>query len=235
MTSSWQAAADTLVADLRRIFTDRLRSVVLYGPQLEGDPAAPLTTLALVSSLVVTDLEQCAGRAAAWRQARIATPLILSEDEFRRSLDAFPLEYGEIVRAHQRLYGDDPFAGVAIARDDLRRACETQIKSHLLHLREGFIEAGGRPGAIASLVTASAPAFVALLRNVAALNGVSTSERLEATLEGARAAHVPEGFVTELAALERSSAMPTGDPARLFPEYLAAVEQLARTVDLWRA
>ena len=26
----------------------------------------------------------------------------------------------------------------------------------------------------------------------------------------------------------------TSDPARLFPEYIAAVEQLARTVDAWR-
>jgi hypothetical protein len=35
-------------------------------------------------------------------------------------------------------------------------------------------------------------------------------------------------------ALERGGAMPTTDPARLVPDYLAAVEQLARTVDAWR-
>ena len=70
-------------------------------------------------------------------------------DEFRTSLDAFPLEYGEIIRAHQRVFGNDPFDGVAIAAADLRRACETQIKSHLVHLREGFIEAGGEPSDIA--------------------------------------------------------------------------------------
>ena len=61
---------------------------------------------------------------------------------------------------------------VAIAPADLRRACETQIKSHLVHLREAFIESGGKPGAVASLVKASAPAFTALLRNVARLTGV---------------------------------------------------------------
>ena len=36
-------------------------------------------------------------------------------------------------------------------------------------------------------------------------------------------------------ALERPQTIPQSDPARLFPEYLAAVEQLARTVNSWRA
>jgi hypothetical protein len=235
MTSpSWQSAAEGLVGDLRGIFGDRLRSVVAYGAHLEGNSDAPLTCLALVQSLAVSDLEACAHLTTRWDRAGVATPLLLPEEEFRRSLDAFPLEYGEIIRAHARVFGDDPFANASIARDDLRRACETQIKSHLVHLREGFIEAGGRPSAVAALVTESAPAFASLLRNVARLNGVTTTDRLEATREGARAAGAPEGVVTELLALERRRAVPAGDAARLFPEYLTAVERLARTVDTWR-
>jgi len=233
MTSTSQSAAGALVRDLRSVFGDRLRSVVTYGPHLEGDEGAALTALALVSSLSVGDLDACARLAAHWERSGVATPLLLPEDEFRRSLDAFPLEYGEILRAHARVFGDDPFAGVAIAHEDLRRACETQIKSHLLHLREGYIEAKGRPAAVAALVSASAPAFSALLRNVARLNGVTTGDRLEATREGARAGGIPDSIVGELLALERPATVPTGDPARLFPDYIAAVERLARTVDAW--
>src|SRR5215216_2219067 len=163
MAPTWQSAALSLVSDLRNVFGDRLRSVVAYGPHLEGQTTAPLTCLALVGSLTAADLEGCARRAAGWHRAAVATPLILPEDEFRRSLDAFPLEYGEIIRAHRRLFGSDPFAGVAIAAEDLRRACEAQVKSHLVHLREGYIEAGGHPSRIAELVRASAPGFAALL------------------------------------------------------------------------
>jgi hypothetical protein len=235
MTSTPPAAAVHLVADLQVVFGDRLRSVVTYGPHNEGNAEAPLTCLALVSTLTVADLEACARLSPRWKRARIATPLILPEEEFRQSLDAFPLEYGEIIRTERRVFGDDPFAGVAIDREDLRRACETQVKSHLLHLRLGFVEAGGHPTAIASLVTASAAAFAGLLRNVARLTGVNVSDRMEATRGGARAAHLPDGVISELLALEYPTAVPTGDPARLFPEYLAAVEQLARTVDTWRA
>src|SRR6187200_1126317 len=131
MTPTWQSAARGLVDDLRNVFADRLRSVVAYGPHTEGHTTAPLTCLALVSSLGVSDLEACARHSARWQRNRIATPLVLTEAEFRTSLDAFPLEYGEIIRSHQRVHGNDPFDGIAIARTDLRRACETQIKSHL--------------------------------------------------------------------------------------------------------
>jgi hypothetical protein len=233
MTSTWQTAADSLAADLRDVFADRLRSIVAYGPQLDGDDDAPLTCMALVSSLTADDLAGCARRATRWERAHVATPLILPEAEFQQSLDAFPLEYGEIIRAHQRVFGDDPFQGVVIAPDDLRRACETQIKSHLVHLRESYIESGGRPGAVAAVVKASAPGFTALLRNVARLNGVIT-DRDEATRVGARAAHLSEHLVADLLSLEHRTGIAAVDPARLFPDYLSAVEQLARAVDTWR-
>jgi hypothetical protein len=235
MSSPWGSAAAVLVSDLQRIFGARLHAVVAYGPQLDGDGDAPLACLGLVESLAIGDLEECARLASQWGRRGLATPLILPKDEFRRSLDAFPLEFGEIIRAHERVFGDDPFAAVSISHDDLRRACETQVKGHLLHLREGFIEAAGRPQAIAELVSASAPAFAALLRNIARLNGAPAANHAEATEAGARAAGLPDGAIRDVLALERHAAIPTTDAARLFPDYLAAVEQLARTVDAWRA
>jgi hypothetical protein len=233
MASTWRPAAAALVTDLQHIFAARLRSVVAYGPSIDDGADANVTCLALVDSLAMSDLEACARRAPAWTRLGIAVPLILPVQEFHRSLDAFPLEYGEIIRAHERLHGTDPFEHASIARDDLRRACETQIKSHLVHLREGFIESAGRPQAVADLVTASAPAFSALLRTVAGLTGAAATPA-DAVRDGARAAGLPEGIVRDVVALGQRSAIPTTDAARLFPDYLAAVEQLARAVDGWR-
>ncbi len=234
MTATWPAAAASLVTDLKNVFGERLSSVVAYGGPVDGNPHAPLTSLALVTSLTVGDLEGCARRAAHWERTAIATPLLLPVDEFRRSLDAFPLEFAEIMRAHEHVYGVDPFVGLTIPREQLRTACETQIKGHLLHLREGFIEARATPAAVARLVAASAPAFTALLRNVARLSDVSNSDHMTATRAGAQAAGVPDGIVSDLLALEQPSDVPASDPARLFPAYLDAVEQLARVVDTWR-
>jgi hypothetical protein len=235
MTDSWRHAAQRVATELSTIFGTRLRSVVAYGAHLDGQTDGPLTCLALVETLAISDLDECAARTRSWHRARIATPLILPVDEFRQSLDAFPLEYGEILRAHQTIFGDNILGSVSIAPADLRRACESQVKSHLLHLREEYMEAGNDPRTIGELVKASAPAFGALLRNVARLSGVHSSSRMEATLEGARIAGLPERLVGDVLELERPASIPQSDPARLFPVYLAAVEQLARAVDAWRA
>jgi hypothetical protein len=233
MTSTWRGAAETLVSDLRHVFGSRLHAVVAYGAHIEGVAEAPLTCLAIVENLSVEDLEACARVEPEWERRRLATPLVLVADEFRRSLDAFPLEYGEILRAHERVFGPNPFDGVEIRREDYRRACEAQIKSHLVHLREEFIEAGNRPHRVAELVTTSAPAFAALLRHVANLSGARVTSRSEAAMEGARAVGLADGVVRDVLSLERPGSLPMADAARLFPPYLAAVEQLARAVDTW--
>jgi hypothetical protein len=234
MTDTWRPAAQTVATELQAIFGARLRSVVAYGAHLDGHSEGPLTCLALVDTLTVGDLDACAARASRWQRSRIAVPLILPTDEFGESLDAFPLEYGEILSAHETIAGEDLLAGVTIAPDDLRRACETQVKSHLVHLRESYMESGGNPTAVSGLVRASAAAFGALLRNVARLTGVHSSSRMDMTLEGARVAGLSERVVADVLSLERPATIPQTDPARLFPEYLAAVEQLARTVNSWR-
>ena len=234
-TATWKPAVDALVGDLQNVFAERLRSVVVYGSHADGvGDSEPVFCLALVGTLDGADLEACARYAPRWKRQGLAIPLLLPGVEFRRSLDAFPLEYAEIIRAYRRVYGEDPFDGVTIAPEDLRRACETQAKSLLLHLREGFLEAGGRPHDVSRLVEASVPTFATLLRNVARLHDVRLNDRDVATREGARLAGLPEAMVTEVLTLERPRGVSTSDPARLFPGYLAAVEQLSRYVDAWR-
>jgi len=234
MAHTWQPAADTLTRDLAGVFRDRLLSVVVYGGQVDSNPAAALHSLALVSSLTADDLGACAQLISEWTRGGIATPLILPDAEFRATLDVFPLEYGEIVRAHVLVYGANPFTDVVLSQRDLRLACEAQAMSHLLHLRQGYIQTGGRLPAVARLVAQSAPAFAALLRNVGRLSGVQSTDRMDATRQGATTAGLPMTTVDAILALETPSALPASDPARLFPDYLRAVEHLAAVVDQWR-
>jgi hypothetical protein len=207
------SAVAGLETDLREIFGPRFESLVAYG---SGPAGTPTTTLVIVSTLHADDLQRCARRVAGWHDAGLATPLLLAAHEFERSLDAFPFEFGSIIAEHTLVAGRDPFEGAAVEPADLRRACEVQARSHLLHLREGYVETRGRSDAVADLVARSAPAFAALLKNV---------ERL-----GIRRALNPE--VAHLAAATQLS---PPDAVRLFPAYLTAVEQLVRDVDEWGA
>jgi hypothetical protein len=220
-----------LVADLTRIFGQRLHAVVAYGwrPQ----PRHP--SLALVDTLSLDDLTACAARTTQWHRAGCATPLILTPREFARSLDAFPIEYGEILATSQLVAGTHPFDGLTIAADDMRRACEVQVKSHLVHLREDYLEGGGRPADVTALVRESAPAFIALLRHLGRLDHASVDTTVEVAAYAARRIGLNARIVDDLVALSAPDTAATVDAGRIFPEYLWSVERLAEFVDGWRA
>jgi len=230
--ASSRSAATTLADDARRIFGSRLQTVAIYGPQIHGTTTGPLTCICLVASLSGEDLDACAREVRRWHSAGLATPLIVPLAEFQRSLDAFPLEYGEIIAHHEVVAGADLLDGVRIEPADLRRACETQIKSHLLHLREQYLEAQGQPAAVTVLLHTAAPAFATLLAQVARLQGSTASED-DAVRAGAGLAGLDASTTSAVLALADNGPLTSPDGARLFRDYLHAVEQLAAFVDGW--
>jgi hypothetical protein len=236
-------ALTRLQADLHEIFASRLESLVLYGAHAHatGDaPKGPLHTLALVTSLAYADLAACAGRVPAWHRAGLATPLLLGADEFAASLDAFPLEYGAIIAHHHVLHGPDPFAGIAVHAEDVRRACEVQAKSHLLHLREGFLETGGHGDAVGRLIHGSIGSFTTLLINLATLDRAVDDAGGRATAPDALARYaetrigLSRSLIARLLALPARSALGADEAMQLYPPYLDASETLARFVDRWK-
>ena len=105
------------------------------------------------------------------------------------------------------MFGPDLFEGMTVPKPDLRRACEVQARGHVLHLREGYIEAIGDRKAVDRLVAAAIQPFRGLVTNAARLDGIA-----------------PKALVTRLALdnFEKS-----------FPEALRAAERLVEYVDQW--
>src|SRR5258706_782939 len=213
-------AVRELERDLRGIFGARLQSLSIYGTprrapgerEAHGAPPhashaahghshAPTTTLAVVESMTHVDLRGCAGRIEAWHDAGLATRLLSAAREFERSLDASPLEFGAIVATHIVVAGGSPFASLKVDPADVRRACEVQARSHLLHLREGYLETRGRADALSVLIVQSAAAFAALVTSVARLEGHATDDAASAARHVERVLGAPECAVAEVAAL----------------------------------
>jgi hypothetical protein len=211
------AGVKALAADLQRIFAARLRSVVAYGEPGEDG----VHTLALVERLTFADLTACAPRMPDWRRAGAAAPLILTRDEFLRTLDVFPLEYGAIIANHTVIAGENLLAGVHVNDADMRRGCELQAKSHLIHLREGYLETGGNPKTVGQLIAASSPALASLLANLHQLDDGAAS----------RAGITPE-LLKEIAGAADTT---IADPSALLARYVAVVDRLWQEVDRWRA
>ena len=238
-------AVQTLERELRGIFGSRLQSLAVYGQRAQADRGAhgshaahghdapPTHTLAIVESLTPDDLRACAGRVEAWHDAGLATPLLFAAHEFEQSLDAFPLEFGAILADHAIVAGANPFASLAIDPAALRRACEVQARSHLLHLREGFLETRGRSDGLAVLIVQSAAAFAGLIMSIARLAGHATDDVAAAARHVERITGTPGGTTAEVIALVGVHEIASADAERLFGPYLEAVMKLVQYVDGW--
>ncbi len=231
MSAGVKTPLQPVVEDLQRIFGTRLKAVMRYGWR----PRDRTPSLALVQSLTLDDLGACAARTLQWHRSGCATPLLLTPHEFARSLDAFPIEYDEILATSELVAGAHPFEGLSISRADLRRACEVQVKSHLLHLREDYLEGAGRPSHVAALVKESAPAFVALIRHLARLDNAPMETNAELIEYASRRIGLEPRVVSDVIALAEPQPMDTVDASRVFPAYLSAVERFAEFVDSWQA
>src|SRR5690349_17415940 len=117
---------DSLAAQLREIFGERLRMVAAFGDHGQ--------TCAVVKSLTLDDLDRCAAHAARWAKSGLDAPLFFVESELRRALDAFPLELSEIVATRRLVAGTDLFAEILVPKQELRRACEVHARGHVVHL-----------------------------------------------------------------------------------------------------
>lgn len=238
LTDRQRATFDVLVGDLRRLFGSRLHALVAYGLGTFNADENYLRTLVLVERVMFDDLARAAPLAAAWHRRGLAVPLLLSPHEFARTLDVFPLEYGSIIANHVVIVGDDPFANARVADADRRRGCEQQAKSHLIHLREGFLETQGEPREVVRLIGSSVPAFRTLLMNLARLEDGDRSESeldtdaLAVTIERMLGAPAPL-TVEVLSAPAGLSTM--ADPTALLARYIDASERIWRYVDGWRA
>ena len=211
-----------MAADLRRVFGDRFVALVASGRH---------SSVAFATDILAGDLEALGPLVDVWQREDLESPLLLTPRDFDRSLDAFPVEYQALLDHHEVIAGVPPFEGRVIDSDDLRRACETQAKSHVIHLRQGWIDSAGHETRLAGLLVRSAPALRALLPDVARLMAETAPAD---PLDGARLAGLDVDLVRSLIALE-------DDPAhapqlvRRLPDYLAQSEYLWTALDTWRA
>jgi len=233
-SSSQQNAIDALARDLDQVFGPRLHALVAYAGS-EGDGS--VHSCALVDGLAFQDLVRCLPFTGRWHQRRVAVPLMLSADELRRTLDIFPLEYAAIAADHVVVRGADPFANVTVPVEDLRRAIEAQAKSHLIHLREAYLESHGEATRIAQVIAASAGPLRALLANIARLPDAAPASPDFSDDALAHLAQTRMGIDTavmrEVLASSSGGQSTVTDPGHLFSRYLDAAQKIWEYVDAW--
>lgn len=238
-STAQQNAIDVLARDLDEIFGARLHSLVAYpGHQADGS----LHSCAIVDGLAFRDLVSCLPLTGSWHHRGIAVPLMLASGELERSVDIFPLEYSAMLADYQVVRGRDPLQGMSISTENIRRATEGQAKSHLIHLREAFLESRGETTQVARLIASSAAPLRALLTNIARLPdsahgtiaATSPTDESLATLAETRMG-VSATLIREILASSAGGHSTIADPSALLAHYIDASQKIWAYVDGWRS
>src|SRR2546426_2911566 len=150
---------EQFAAEVARALGARLVALLLYGSWARGTHVpdrSDVNTLLICDSVDEALFAALAPAGRAWTRAGQPAPLILTEREWRESAGAFPIEYADIREAHRLLAGRDPWPGIEVKRDHLRRQLEHELVGKLVRLRQAYAALHADPKRLAQVVVRSA-------------------------------------------------------------------------------
>jgi hypothetical protein len=173
-----------------------------------------MNTLLIVDRVDNELFSRLMGPVRAWVGSKHPPPLVLTDQEWRDSADAFPIEYEDIRAHHRLLAGRDPWTGISVEREHVRRQLEQELMGKLMHLRQAYAASWNKPKELDDVVRTSWAGFLTMVRAVLRLAGRPTPV-------------APEALVREAAALIGFAADGLTEPAA----YLDAVTRTAAYVN----
>lgn len=222
--------------ELKKTCGENLRSVVLYGSAVAGDSVktSDYNVLVVTERLDAEVLLALTGLCARWDKDGNPAPLLFAGDTLRRSADVYPVEFSDIIQTHKVLHGADPFEGMKIEPANLRLELEHELKSKLILLRSRFLLTKGAPKEVDALMVSSLSAFLTLFKAVVRLYGdTPPARKLEVLPLLAKHLKFDEEIFTVVWELKAGGKRPGLDSLQIFGRYLAAVQSVTDSVDLW--
>lgn len=231
-----QNLLQTYVKEVKGAFGEQLEGLLLYGSAVRGEflpGRSNLNLLLLVSSYGSAVLKQYSALHRRWSKEQIVVPLFLTEEEVHMSAAVFPLEFLEIQEQHRVLSGRDPFIGFHVKTDQLRETVLQGLTSHVLRLRQRYVEGGGGDEATMILLPLAITSTLPLLRGVQRILGRPALSHSEAVI-----ADVAEQLKLDLQGLLDAWSLKRGqispgprEAPRLFNRYLQAATLLTHAVE----
>jgi hypothetical protein len=130
-----------------------------------------MNTLLIVDSVDDDLFTRLSGTVRDWIRASHPPPLVFADQEWRDSADAFAIEHEDIRESHRVLAGRNPWSGLSVRREDVRRQLEHELIGKLVHLRQAYVADWNRPKRLADVVRRTRAGFLTMLRAVLRLAG----------------------------------------------------------------
>jgi hypothetical protein len=169
-----KVTVESFAEDVARALGPRLVTLLLYGSAARG---AHVPNRSDVNTLLICDAvdEDLFARLEPalrhWIRAGHPAPLILTDAEWRASADAFPIEYEDMRQHHRVVAGRDPWPGITVNREHVRRQLEHELMGKLVRLRQAYAAFRGDAKQLAQAIVGSSGGFFTMLRATLRLAG----------------------------------------------------------------
>ena len=218
---------------VRNALAGRLVSLVAFGSSVRRGTGDSVDTLVICDRVDTGLLTALAAAGRVWIKKGHPAPLVFGEVEWKESADAFAIEFSDLKAHHRVLAGRDPWAGVTVSAEHIRRQLEHELRGKVVRLRQAFVAASGDPALLGQALTASVTGFLTMLRALLRLLGADAPADRTALIAAAaaRVGFAP-GPVTAMALAAREQRPPKlrGDDPQV-AAYIGAVTQTAEYVN----
>ena len=227
---------ELLATRLAAAIPQQLKCVVLYGSAAAGDfvpGASNYNLLILLQPLTTAELDAIAPTIVTWSRAGYPPLLLFTPEEFKASLDAFPIELLDIQQSRSVLWGHDLLADLQVHPHHLRLQVERELTGKLLSLRGKYLQTEGREEGKLELMLRSLSTILVLFRAALRLYQQDVPATKLAALHALRK-HIDfdADLFERLFHMKPATAPPRGTPPMSFAAYLQAIEAVASAVNL---
>jgi uncharacterized UBP type Zn finger protein len=134
---------------------------------------------------------------------------------------------------HILIYGDNILEQIDVSRENLRLQIEKELKGKLILLRQGYLEAQGKPRQLKKLISRSFTAFISIFKALLYYkHDVAPRERRDTIKELAKVFEIDaEAFLQCADIKEGKSSLSGDDIVRLFTKYIEEVANMCNIVD----
>lgn len=234
--SSPEEIMQEFAGDVKNIFGDELVAVILFGSGAAGTyvpKKSDINFLIVLSESGIVKLSHGFSLMNKWRKRNVAVPLLLTREYIENSLDSFPIEFFNMKKHYQVVYGRDVLENLSIPKENLRLELEEQIKGKLLHLRADFLATMGKREELNNLIAITLPTFASLFTALLAIKDVEPpSEREDIFARTAETYGLDHGLFRQLFDVANKKIKLTAEElVKLVESYIMEIRKLAFIID----
>ena len=227
---------DAFTKDYQGIYGGALVSILLYGSAASGNyipKKSDINFLIVLTDEGINQLKKSFKTVEKWYKRKVSIPLFLTKSYISTSLDSFPIEFLNMQKSYQLVFGEDVFKELSFNRDHLRLQCERELKGKLLQLRQVYLESRGKTKNLKYIIRNSLTAFISIFQALLYLKDkeIPADRKKIISLTSQEMGIDEQIFLNLLKVKEGTVKLSAEALNTLFEDYIKEARKLSYTVD----